>query len=59
MEHLEHGYIHAISDEFVTNEEAYEYALEKCLHGEDHEEFKEMLVEWYFSGNWLKASRSI
>lgn len=41
---------------FVPESEAYEYALEQCLHGseEDIKEFKEMLVEWYFSGNWVK-----
>ena len=41
---------------FVPESEAYEYALEQCLHGseEDIKEFKEMLVEWYFSGNWIK-----
>lgn len=38
----------------VPEEEAYEYALDRCLNGGDLNEFKEMLVEWYFSGNWVK-----
>ena len=38
----------------VTEEDAYEYALDRCLNGPDHEEFKEMLVEWFFSGNFIK-----
>lgn len=38
----------------VPEEEAYDYALDRCLNGEEHEEFREMLVEWYFSGNWIK-----
>ena len=41
----------------VPEEYAYKYALYRCLHGseEDQEEFKEMLVEWFYSGgNWRK-----
>lgn len=40
----------------VQEEEAYDYALERCLHGSeaDQREFKDMLVEWYYSGNWLQ-----
>lgn len=40
--------------EAVPGEEAYDYALDRCLNGYEHKEFKEMLVEWYFSGNWIK-----
>ena len=38
----------------VEDEQAFDYALERCLSGteEEQEEFKEMLVEWYYSGNW-------
>ena len=38
----------------VEEDQAYQYALERCLHGtqQDQEEFKEMLVDWYYSGNW-------
>lgn len=38
----------------VPEADAYEYALDRCLHGPEHEEFKEMLVEWFFSGNFIK-----
>lgn len=40
----------------VEEEDAYDYALERCLKGteEDQQEFKEMLVEWFFSGSWVK-----
>jgi hypothetical protein len=42
---------------FVSDEDAYEYALDKCMNGTDEEqdEFKKMLVEWYFSGNWIRG----
>lgn len=41
---------------FVPEENAYQYALERCLFGtlEEQEEFREMLVEWFYSGNWVK-----
>lgn len=41
---------------FVPEETAYEYALNRCLRGseEDQKEFREMLVEWFYSGNWVK-----
>lgn len=43
-------------DTVVTEGQAFDYALERCLHGtpDDQEEFKEMLVEWFYSGNWVK-----
>ena len=43
-------------DKIVEEDEAYDYALERCLHGtpQDQEEFREMLVEWFYSGNWVK-----
>ena len=52
----ESGYRHFKTNEFVPEEDAYEYALEKCMNGteEEQEEFKAMLVEWFFSGNWVK-----
>ena len=49
----EKGYRKLFGKEFVPEEDAYDYALEKCM-GEDNEEFRTMLVEWYFSGNWVK-----
>ena len=50
------GYRRFGGDEFVPEEDAYEYALEKCM-GEENEEFRKMLVEWYFSGNWVEEER--
>lgn len=40
----------------VEEDEAYEYALERCLHGtpEDQRDFKELLIEWFYSGNWVR-----
>ena len=42
-------------DAVIEDDQAYEYALERCLHGtvEDQEEFQKMLVEWFYSGDWL------
>ena len=39
----------------VRDEQAFDYALERCTKGTllEQEEFKEMLVDWYFSGNWI------
>ena len=41
----------------VEDAQAFEYALERCMAGalEEQAEFKEMLVEWYYSGNWIKG----
>ena len=53
----EPGYHECGTNVFVPESEAYEYALERCLNGseEDIKEFKEMLVEWFYSGgNWRK-----
>lgn len=43
----------------VNDEDAYAYALERCLSGteEDKQEFKEMLVEWFYSGNWINNGK--
>ena len=54
----EKGYEHIHTNEFVPEADAYEYALEKCLHGDEHDEFKEMLVEWFYSGNWVPTGGS-
>ena len=47
--------IRSEKDTVVEDDQAYEYALERCLHGteEDQEEFQKMLVEWFYSGDWL------
>lgn len=45
------------SGTFVADEDAYRYAMERCQSGTEEEikEFREMLVEWYFSGNWYRV----
>jgi hypothetical protein len=50
------GYLHFHTNEFVSDEDAYAYAFERCTNGTDEEiqEFKEMLVEWFYSGNWIR-----
>lgn len=44
----------------VEENEAFSYALERCLHGTaaDKQEFEEMLVEWFYSGNWVKEEEN-
>ena len=63
---VEKGYRSFCVNEFVPLDEAFEYAINKCLNGtkEDREAFKqefgddtsqeEDIVEWFFSGNWVK-----
>lgn len=52
------GYIGIGPEEgnYVPEDSAYEYALKHTFLGTEKEmtEFREMLVEWYFSGNWIK-----
>lgn len=50
------GYHEMGTNVFVPEVEAYDYALERCLSGteQDQREFREMLVEWFYSGNWIK-----
>ena len=45
----------------VDDENAYDYALERSLHGspEDQNEFREMLVEWFYSGNWVRRDGDV
>ena len=44
---------------FVRAEDAFIYATERCgirkidVTAPDAEEFMEMLVEWFYSGNWI------
>ena len=53
----EPGYTEFGTGNFVPDSEAYEYALQHCLNGTEEEvkEFKEMLVEWFYSGNWIRV----
>ena len=50
------GYLEFHTNEFVSDEDAFQYAFERCMNGTEKEiaEFKEMLVEWFFSGNWIR-----
>ena len=50
------GYHQFGTNVFVPEDDAYEYALDRCMNGteEEQKEFKEMLVEWFYSGNWVK-----
>jgi tRNA nucleotidyltransferase (CCA-adding enzyme) len=50
------GYHELGTNVFVPEEDAYEYAFDRCMNGteEEQKEFKEMLVEWFYSGNWVK-----
>ncbi len=52
----EKGYHNLLTNDFVPEKDAFEHALWECMFGnlETQKEFKEMLVEWFFSGNWIK-----
>ena len=52
----QNGYHELGTNVFVPEEDVYEYALDRCMNGteEEQKEFKEMLVEWFYSGNWVK-----
>lgn len=36
---------------FVSEEDAYDYAMERISQDED---LKQEFVEWFYSGNWIK-----
>lgn len=49
------GYFETGTGNFVPEEDAYEYAMERISQDEDlQKEFKEAIVEWFYSGNWIK-----
>lgn len=56
------GYREIGTGEFVPKEDAFDYAIENCmemipnwLHRiEWTEEFRKMLVEWFYSGDWIE-----
>lgn len=58
------GYKQLGTGVFVPEEDAFAYALEQCAETVPDgffgirwtEEFKEMLVEWFYSGNWIKEN---
>lgn len=50
------------TQEKINKEDALDYAIEKVgitinedSENEEQEEFKKMLVEWYFSGNYVEV----
>lgn len=48
------GYKEMKTGIFVPEEDAYDYVLERISQDNDlKQEFKEMLVEWFYSGNWV------
>lgn len=57
------GYKEMGTGVFVPKEDAFDYAIEQCVkiipdgfRGiEWTQEFKEMLVEWFYSGNWIEV----
>ena len=52
-----HGYQEIGTSTFIDEEDAFDYALEQCLHGEKETqaEFREMLVDWFYgNGDWRK-----
>lgn len=46
------GYMEMGTGNFVAEEDAFDYALERLLDGT--EEFKREFVEWFYSGSWVK-----
>lgn len=49
------GYTEINSGIFVPEEDAYKYAMERISQDEDlKRELVEMVVEWFYSGNWIK-----
>ena len=51
------GYREMGTNAFVPEDEAFDYALDRCMHGSelDQIEFRQMLVEWFYSDdNWIK-----
>ena len=46
------GYLEIGTGNFVPEEDAFDYALERLLDSE--EELKQEFVEWFYAGNWIK-----
>ena len=57
----ESGYIEIANGNFVSDKDAYVYALERCLSGteSDKEEFQSMLVEWFYSGGAWRREENV
>ncbi len=62
MDEDRNGYEELTEGTFVDEEDAFDYALEHCLESVPAgvrglkwtQEFREVLVEWFYSGNWIK-----
>lgn len=56
------GYVQMHTGTFVAKQDAFDYAIEQCAESVSEgfreikwtEEFREMLVEWFFSENWIE-----
>ncbi len=56
------GWVEKETGVFVPEEDAFDYAIEQCVKVVPDgfrrikwtQEFKDMLTEWFFSGNWVK-----
>lgn len=46
------GYLEIGTGNFVPEEDAFKYALERLLSST--EELKNEFVEWFYSGSWIK-----
>lgn len=43
------------SGQIVPEEEAFKYAIGRVITDQkEWDEFKEAVVDWYFSGSWIK-----
>jgi len=55
------GYTEMGTGVFVPEEDAFDYAIEHCVKHVPHglhdiewtQEFKDMLVDWFFAENWI------
>ena len=52
----EKGYHEFGTNTFVPEDEAFDYALDRCMNGSEAEqkEFRQMLMDWFYSGNLVK-----
>lgn len=56
------GWKNLFTKDFVADEDAFDYAIERCVEVVPEgfwkikwtEEFKETIVEWFYSNNWIK-----
>lgn len=60
------GWANIKTGDFVPDEAAFDYALERCVEMVPAgfrgilwvQEFKEMLVEWFYSGEWIREEET-